>query len=51
MSVKTLTPKNQNKNPERILTEQLSLAFGNYYQAVRSERIKKGLARMKAENL
>lgn len=48
MSVKTLTPKNQNKKPEEILTEQLSLAFGNYYQAVRSEQIKKGLARSKA---
>lgn len=51
MSVKALTPKNQNKKPEQILTEQLSLAFGNYYQAIRSERIKQGLARRKAEKL
>lgn len=48
MSVRTSTRKNQNKKPEQILTEQLSLALGNYHQAVRSEGIKKGLAFSKA---
>jgi hypothetical protein len=48
MSVKISTQKKQNKKPEQILIEQLSLALSNYYQAIRNEQAEKGLTIGKA---
>lgn len=49
MTTKIVNQSPKSKAPKEVLVEQMTLAFATYHHAERSERIKRGMAKRKAE--